>query len=616
NLHIRVTDAAGQYAEKQFGIFSMVSGAASVTADENSNTTYKLQLNFENHSAGSFEDVNVTVATTHPGIAMITGTASLPLLAVGQTTALNDLIKFSINNRLGNKEVVSFTVNLKGAGLNQTLYIPVTITRPEINLIGYRVDDGHNNRLDPGETADVEITLANVSDISLDHLRMKLISSDAMLVVSDTAYTDPVIMNPGQYMKHAFTVNSSRATEEGSEHILTVYIADTTGYKQRFLITLTVGETVVLIADAAVQSNTADTLEKYFNLMRIPTRTVKSAVVDYKATAIFLLLGSQSNSYNLGAEEGGRYAGYLSTGKNLYLEGFNYWRYGIKSILNKCLKYTAVTTPVSRYDSLAGLPDNFMSGKRIRMTAGNTVSTYTLGMLGNSKPLFESDMPVPKTIVYTKDTLYKIIGSMAELGNMTPVYPLTMRKLISSYCSFLGLDTSGIKPLFHALNRRVGLSDTVRFKDDSFSDIATWQWEFAGGTPSVSTEQNPRIVYPEKGIYPVKLTVWKDGLSRSITRENYVIVAETTGVVNKPAIADQLLVFPNPATDCITIECPFPTGRVTLEWYSTDGALLGSEQRNVEKQMKVRITFLPAGNSVLVVRQGQTTRAAQVTRIR
>ncbi len=616
NLNIKVTDYLGQYTEKQFSVFGQFSGDASVANDVNSNTSFLLQLNLVNHSAQSFENVEVSVGTDHPGVVMNSNSVLLPMISAGQTIAVNDLIKFSIDDRLGNKEAVSFRVSLKGSGLNQNLFIPVIITRPQINLISFSIDDGHNNRLDPGETADLDITLANVSDISLDHLQMKLVSNDSAIRVLDTAFTVPTTMKPGHYGKHTFTLNASRQAIDGSNHILNIYLTDTSGYHQQYSLTLSIGKTIVLIADVAKQSNTADTLEKYFNLMRIPSRTVNSAIVDYNATAIFLLLGSQSNSYNLDAEEGGRYAGYLSTGKSLYIEGFNYWRYGIKSILNKCLKYTAVTTPVSRFDSLAGLSDNFMAGNRIRMTAGNTVSTYTLGMLGNSKPLFESDMLVSKPIIYTKDTLYKVIGSMAEIGNMSPKYPLTMRKLVSYYCSFLGVDTSGIKPLFHASDRRVNQGDTVFFNDDSFGNITTWQWEFTGGTPSVSTEQNPKTVYTEPGTYPVKMTVWENGLNRSIVRENYIIVAETTGVVNNNTATDQLRVFPNPASDWIIVESPYQSGQVTLEWYSTDGALLGSEKRNAEKRMKVRIGFLPAGNSLLVVRQGESSKATQVTRIK
>ena len=52
-------------------------------------------------------------------------------------------------------------------------------------------------------------------------------------------------------------------------------------------------------------------------------------------------------------------------------------------------------------------------------------------------------------------------------------------------------------------------SDTVYFRDISVvtDQGVSWQWEFPGGSPSTSTEQNPKIVYENPGIYDVTLTV-------------------------------------------------------------------------------------------------------------
>ncbi|MEO1258398.1 MAG: PKD domain-containing protein [Bacteroidota bacterium] len=49
---------------------------------------------------------------------------------------------------------------------------------------------------------------------------------------------------------------------------------------------------------------------------------------------------------------------------------------------------------------------------------------------------------------------------------------------------------------------------TVQFSDQSTgNDIDAYFWEFAGGTPSVSTEQNPVVEYTVPGLYDVRLTV-------------------------------------------------------------------------------------------------------------
>ena len=56
----------------------------------------------------------------------------------------------------------------------------------------------------------------------------------------------------------------------------------------------------------------------------------------------------------------------------------------------------------------------------------------------------------------------------------------------------------------------IGTAMCLDFSDlsTSSSPITSWLWEFEGGTPATSTDQNPRgITYPTAGVYKVKLTV-------------------------------------------------------------------------------------------------------------
>lgn len=84
-------------------------------------------------------------------------------------------------------------------------------------------------------------------------------------------------------------------------------------------------------------------------------------------------------------------------------------------------------------------------------------------------------------------------------------------------------------------------ADTVLFFDYSSyygeSTIA-FNWTFEGGTPSTSTEMNPKVVYLEPGIYDVSLTI-TDGNSNSssYTREDFmsVTVNESCGPQTIPS---------------------------------------------------------------------------------
>ena len=54
----------------------------------------------------------------------------------------------------------------------------------------------------------------------------------------------------------------------------------------------------------------------------------------------------------------------------------------------------------------------------------------------------------------------------------------------------------------------VNIGGTVHFTDNSWgAQIVSWNWEFEGGTPATSTDQNPTVTYSQAGTYDVRLTV-------------------------------------------------------------------------------------------------------------
>lgn len=48
---------------------------------------------------------------------------------------------------------------------------------------------------------------------------------------------------------------------------------------------------------------------------------------------------------------------------------------------------------------------------------------------------------------------------------------------------------------------------TIQFMDLSTNNPTSWNWEFEGGTPAISTEQNPEVIYQIPGVYRVTLEV-------------------------------------------------------------------------------------------------------------
>ena len=81
---------------------------------------------------------------------------------------------------------------------------------------------------------------------------------------------------------------------------------------------------------------------------------------------------------------------------------------------------------------------------------------------------------------------------------------------------------------FTTANTTIPVSCPVGFTDSSTGVPTFFQWTFQGGTPFVSNQKNPvNIVYNTPGLYQVKLKVWNEFGSDSITKLNYMTVSGT-----------------------------------------------------------------------------------------
>lgn len=70
------------------------------------------------------------------------------------------------------------------------------------------------------------------------------------------------------------------------------------------------------------------------------------------------------------------------------------------------------------------------------------------------------------------------------------------------------------------------VSFTVNFFDQSTNSPTSWSWNFPGGSPSSSTQQNPTVIYNTAGVYDVTLTVSNSAGSNSITQQDFITVGD------------------------------------------------------------------------------------------
>nr|MBP6828600.1 PKD domain-containing protein [Saprospiraceae bacterium] len=115
------------------------------------------------------------------------------------------------------------------------------------------------------------------------------------------------------------------------------------------------------------------------------------------------------------------------------------------------------------------------------------------------------------THTYTNDGTYTVtLTATGPCGTATSSQSVTIATPPTA--GFSASPLAGCAPL------------TVQFTNASSQNATSWNWQFPGGTPSSSTQQNPSVVYSNSGTYTVTLTVSNSVGSNTATQTNYITV--------------------------------------------------------------------------------------------
>lgn len=129
---------------------------------------------------------------------------------------------------------------------------------------------------------------------------------------------------------------------------------------------------------------------------------------------------------------------------------------------------------------------------------------------------------------------------------------------------------------FEASEVILATGDAINFTDKTIGTPTSWFWEFEGGTPATSTEQNPQnIAYNEEGIYRVILTV-SDGTNSDTETKTYFILVGQSSTLGESAWEEQNTHFAAQYRASYNIEIVDPQN----VWFTTMNGTDGSVARD------------------------------------
>ena len=157
-----------------------------------------------------------------------------------------------------------------------------------------------------------------------------------------------------------------------------------------------------------------------------------------------------------------------------------------------------------------------------------------------------STAPNP-THTYAQDGTYTVtLTASNSCGSSTFTQTITI--VTPPTAGFAASPTTGCAPL------------TVQFTNTSSANATEFFWEFPGGNPASSTEQNPVVTYDSPGTYSVTLTASNSAGSSTVTQTDLIVVVGQPTAAFSTSVLGATVSFTNQSYGATSYQWDFGDG--------------------------------------------------------
>jgi len=252
--------------------------------------------------------------------------------------------------------------------------------------------------------------------------------------------------------------------------------------------------------------------------------------------------------------------------------------------------------------TIQGQSGEFTEGMSFNYIGDNKFIDHILNE-GVSFNIFKNQSPSYINGIANDPGVYKTIGTSFEFGGLEDGTGVsTKQNLMKEYLTFFGITIPTLTANFAGYPTDIYVGDNVNFYNFSTGAVISYEWSFPGGTPETSTEAEPVIFYNEEGTYDVILTVSDGTTTNTMTKEDYIIVDNITGVGNTNESLS-CLVLPNPNSGTFRIRISVLEEEfVNLKIFNTMGTLVYSEDAiPVNNKLDKAVNLSTAPNGIYII---------------
>ena len=195
--------------------------------------TVELGVTVENAGASNTVNVIGILHSDDPLVDITRNTASFGDIAVGSSASVDRAFAFDISPQVEDGDPVIFMLTTTDGINSWETNFSIISHAPDIVFQGLTINDtiggNGNTNLDPGETADLTVTLTNIGSSDTDVLEVILASLDPVITVNSTT-VDFAAIQAGSAAQGIFNVSVSPNSPSVHSAALNVSVSDILGF--------------------------------------------------------------------------------------------------------------------------------------------------------------------------------------------------------------------------------------------------------------------------------------------------------------------------------------------------------------------------------------------------
>ena len=443
---VRVTDSDGISDIKNYQLSTGLTFSYSVQSGDDD------QLEYGETAYYSFEIVNSGVQTignvelvAHIDDEYITMTDTSEFvgdIGPGSSVSLPDAVSFQIAGNVPDMHNIMMIVDIGSDESTWKLNLDNVIYAPVLQIGEPAVIDNDDGRLDPGETADIQMPAINSGHADAEDVTGILSTDDPYISINTSGSVSYGVITFGETKYASFNVTVDEDTPLG--HMAEFYFQLNSQGLPAVTDTfeLVIGRFPVYMIDLDPEllsgpgiASTLDSLDVFYDY----TNTFPDELDSYQN--LIVVLGRKFGNYELTDYQGQKLAEFLENGGNIYMEGGLTWYNDPQTAVHPMFNVGTQYIGWHLADSVFGVPGTFTEGMEFSYSGDMQMFNYYLVPQENAFSIIKGNDENYDFMVANDAGDYKTVASTIDFGGIDDnLFPSTKKTLMARILDFFGLD--------------------------------------------------------------------------------------------------------------------------------------------------------------------------------